>query len=138
MTATNSTFWVNSYLRAALPAVGVTGFNAGLALNITMNNASALTIVMAVVVLGVISKMAFSHLSSKEDYLWFLGDDAKKSRLIIGYTRLIGVGVFLGTPLMSVAQYGDTMTKIVSVLVLSWLLVTEGYRFDKTVKSLKE
>lgn len=133
-----ATFWINSYLRAALPAIGVVGFNAGFALNITMSNVSGATLVAVAVALTLIGKLAFSHLASKESYLWFLGEDAKKSRLVIGYARLIGVGIFLGTPLMSVAQFGDTSTTIFAVLVMSWIFLTEGFKFDRTVKDAEK
>lgn len=133
-----STFWINSYLRAALPAIAATGFNGGLALNISMNNVTGTLAVVAVLVMAIVSKISFSHLSSKEDYLWFLGDDAKKSRLVVGYARLVGVGIFLGTSLMSIAQYGEFGTMIFAVFVLSWILLSEGFKFDKTVKSLEE
>lgn len=132
-----STFWINSYLRAALPAIGSIGFNAGLALNVTINNVSSISVLIATFVLALVSKGAFAHLASKEHYLWFLGDDAKKSRFLIAYARLIGVGVFLGATLMSIAQYGDRMIMGFSVLIISWLLITEGFNFDKVAKTMK-
>lgn len=130
-----STFWINSYLRAALPAIGLTGFNAGMALNVTMGNFSSNLIVLFIFILAVSSKIAFAHLSSKESYLWFLGDAAKKSRFLIAHFKLVGVGVFLTTALMSVAQYGDLTTTCLSILVLSWILITEGYGFERSVKA---
>lgn len=135
MTTTN-TFWMTSYLRAALPALASIGFNLGFAINVTMTNVSSPVVLLVMVGLMIFGKMAFSHLSSKEDYLWFLDEsDLKKNRFFLGYARVIGVGVFLGATLMSMAQHSSSLALTVGILLTaSALFITEGLRFEKATK----
>lgn len=132
-----TTFWMTSYLRAALPALASVGFSMGFAINVTMANLSSYLLVFAMIAVAMFGKVAFNTLAGKERFLWFLEEsEVKKNRVLIAYARLIGIGVAPGSALMSMAQHSSsTGVMVFAVLTLSAIVITEGKRFDKALKA---
>lgn len=135
-----NTFWITAYLRAVIPSLAVMGFIAGISLNVTVSNLSSYMLVVCIAFFIVWGKFSFSELNSKDDYLWFLSEqEFKKTKLLVAYARLIGLGVIPGAALMSITQYSGSLgLSVFSLLTFSWMIISEGRKFDKNIKLLGE